>query len=57
MSLVCLLGSLDDQDKVQLGGEVDGLGEEIVVVDVGDVGTVHHVLVLVGRGGSAVELF
>ena len=54
---MCLLGNLDRHDEVQLGGEVDGLGEEIVVLDVGDVGTVHHVLVLVGRGGSAVELF
>ena len=54
---MCLMGNLDLHDYVQLGGEVDGLGEEVVVLDVlvvGDEGAVHHVHVVVGRGGVVV---
>ena len=54
---MCLLGNLGHQDKVQLGGEVDGVGEEVGVlhvVEVGDGVPVHHVLVLVGRVGVGV---
>ena len=49
---MCLLGNLDHQDEVQLGGEVDGLGEEVGVLhvlEVGGGGLVRHVLVLVGH--------
>ena len=56
---MCLLGNLDHQDEVQLGGEVDGLGEEVgvlLVLEVGDGGPVRHVLVLVGHGGVLGDL-
>ena len=57
---MCLLGNLDRHDEVQLGGEVDGVGEEVGVlhvVEVGDGVPVHHVLVLVGRVGVGVAQF
>ena len=56
--LVCLLGNLDHQDEVQLGGEDVGVGEvfgvlhvlELVLGSGGEVG-VLHVEVEEGDGG------